>query len=124
VILTFFGAFPKSAHVVAQYSFEDSTQRWAGFYGASVEVTTAAAKSGTQSLLTTTNSNGTGGPGVVLTGLLLPGATYQISGYLMLTSGEAATSANFTMKSTDAACSGGTCYDTIGNCQLPATDSG
>ena len=123
-ILTFFGAYPTSAQVVAQYNFESGTQGWTGFNGASVQVTSAAAESGTQSLLTTTNSSGAGGPSVVLTGLLLPGATYQISGYVMLTSGEAATNANFTMKRTDTSCSGSTCYDTIGSYQVPVTDSG
>jgi endo-1,4-beta-xylanase len=118
------GAYSTSAQVVAQYDFESGVQGWTGFNGASVQVSTAAAQAGTQSLLTTTNSSGAGGPSITATGLLLPGATYQITGYVMLTGGEAATSANFTMKRTDTACSGGTCYDTIGNYQVPVSDTG
>jgi len=118
------GAFPASAQVVAQYDFESGAQGWTGFNGASVQVSVSAAQSGTQSLLTTTNSSGAGGPSITVTGLLLPGATYQISGYVLLTGGEAPTSANFTMKRTDTACSGGTCYDTIGNYQVPVADTG
>src|SRR5208337_3049827 len=93
------------------------------FYGASTPVTSTVADiSGTQSLLTSTSSTGTGGPSVALTGVLLPGATYQITAYVMLTSGEA--NANFTIQRSDPSCSGGTCYDTIGTYQVPVTDSG
>jgi endo-1,4-beta-xylanase len=124
VTLLLLGSLPARAQVVAQYSFETGTQGWTGFNGASVAVSTAAAESGAQSLLTTTNSSGAGGPSISVTSLLLPGATYQITGYVMLTNGETATSANFTMKRTDASCSGGTCYDTIGTYQVPVSDSG
>src|ERR1700736_27063 len=90
---------PVSAQVVAQYGFEDATARgWTSFNGASPPVnSTVAAHSGTQSLLTTTNSNGAGGPGIRLTNLV-PGASYQITGYVLLSSGEAATAANLTMQ--------------------------
>jgi endo-1,4-beta-xylanase len=123
-ILTFFAVPPAGAQVVAQYSFESGAQRWTGFFGAGVQVTSAATESGSQSLLTTTSSSGTGGPSVVLTGLLLPGATYQITGYVMLTSGETATDANFTSARSDPSCSGGTCYDTIGAYKVPVADTG
>jgi len=123
-VIALTGAQSTSAQVVAQYDFESGVQGWTGFNGATVQTSTAAAQAGTQSLLTTTNSSGAGGPSITVTGLLLPGATYQISGYVMLTGGEAATSANFTMKRTDTACSGGTCYDTIGNYQVPVADTG
>jgi len=123
-IIVLAGAHSTNAQVVAQYDFESGVQGWTGFNGASVQTSTAAAQSGTQSLLTTTNSSGAGGPSITVTSLLLPGATYQITGYVMLTGGEAATNANFTMKRTDTACSGGTCYDTIGNYQVPVSDSG
>lgn len=116
---------PMGAQVVAQYDFEDGTAMgWSSFNGASNPVnSTAAAYTGTHSLLTTTNGSGAGGPSVPMSSILLPGATYQITGYLMLTSGETATSANFTMKRSDPGCSGGTCYDTIGAYQVavPAT---
>ena len=115
---------PLRAQVVAQYSFENGTQGWSGFFNSTVQVSTAAAESGSQSLLATTNSSGQGGPSISLNTVLLPGATYTITGYVMLTNGEAATNANFTIARSDPACSGGTCYDTIGTYQVPVSDSG
>ncbi len=124
VLLVLFAPCAQS-QVVAQYDFEDGrTQGWVSFNGASAPVNTAAAAyTGTHSLLTSTGSTGSGGPSIQLTNLL-PGATYQITGYLMLTGGESAASANFTMKRSDPGCSGGTCYDTIGTYQVPVTASG
>ncbi|MBV9746133.1 MAG: endo-1,4-beta-xylanase, partial [Acidobacteriia bacterium] len=81
-------------------------------------------ESGTHSLLTTTGSSGAGGPGISLSSILQPGAKYTITGYVKLTSGEAATSANFTIRSTDPGCSGGTCYTTVGTYQVPVNASG
>lgn len=123
-LIALFGVSPASAQVVGQYDFENGTQGWTGFNGATVSVSTAAAQAGNQSLLTTTNSSGAGGPSIAATALLLPGAKYQITGWVRLTGGEAATSANFTMKRSDASCSGGTCYDTIGSYQVAVSDSG
>ncbi|MGA3201893.1 MAG: endo-1,4-beta-xylanase [Bryobacteraceae bacterium] len=124
--LALFGAGEANAQLVATYDFEDgTTQGWASFNGASTPTnTTAAAFSGTHSLLTTTGSGGQGGPSISMTSLLLPGAQYTVTGHVMLTSGEAATNANFTMKRTDPSCSGGTCFDTIGSFQVPVTASG
>ncbi len=115
---------PAGAQVAVQYDFEDGTaQGWGSFNNATAPAnSTAAAFTGTHSLLTTTNSSGAGGPGIVLTGLL-PGATYQITGQLRLTSGEPATTANFTVQRADPGCSGGTCYDTVGTYQVPLSDS-
>ena len=127
-LLTALGCIkPASAQVIAQYGFEDGTaQGWASFNGASTPVaTTAAAHSGTDSLLTTTNSSGAGGPGIQLSlSSLVPGATYQITGFVLLTPGEPATNANLTMRRDDPGCSGGTCYDTIGAFQVPVSASG
>ncbi|HTX06219.1 MAG TPA: endo-1,4-beta-xylanase [Steroidobacteraceae bacterium] len=117
---------------VAQYTFGDGTaDGWTAFYDASAPVYSAAATEdpGTGSLLTTVNytsSGGGGGPALQLTGLV-PGATYTITGYVMLTAGEAASDANFTIQRQDAqdsACSGGTCYDTVGQYQVPVSASG
>ena len=117
---------------VAQYTFGDGTaDGWTAFYDASAPVYSAAATEdpGTGSLLTTVNytsSGGGGGPALQLTGLV-PGATYTITGYVMLTSGEAASDANFTIQRQDAqdsACSGGTCYDTVGQYQVPVSATG
>jgi endo-1,4-beta-xylanase len=125
LLLTLLCPAPAAAQVVATYGFEDgTTQGWSSFDNAGTPVnTTAAAHTGTQSLLTATNSTGTGGPGVKLTNLV-PGASYQITGYILLTPGEAATNANLTMMRTDPGCSGGTCFDTIGTFQVPVSDSG
>ena len=115
-----------TAQVVAQYGFEDSTpQGWLSFNNASTPVnSTAAAHSGAQSLLTTTNSTGgSSGPSLKLTNLV-PGASYTITGFVQLTGGEAATAANFTVMRSDPGCSGGTCFDTVGAFQVPVSDSG
>ncbi|MGB6194134.1 MAG: carbohydrate binding domain-containing protein, partial [Terracidiphilus sp.] len=124
--LTFACAAAVNAQTVATYSFEDGTaQGWTSFNGASAPVaTTAAAYDGSHSLLTTTSTAGAGGPSIPLTGVLQAGAKYTITGYVMLTSGESASNADFTIKRSDPSCSGGTCYDTIGTYQVPVADSG
>ena len=121
-----FGVSPASAQVVATYDFEDgTTQGWVSFYNASTPVnTTAAAYTGTHSLLTTTSSTGTGGPSISLNSVLLPGAKYTITGWVELTGGESSANANFTIARSDPSCSGGTCYDTIGAYQVAVTDTG
>jgi len=129
-------ALPASAQTlpqqVADYTFADGgVDGWTSFYDASAPTYSAAATEdpGTGSLLTTVNytsSGGGGGPALQLTGLV-PGATYTITGYVMLTSGEAASVANFTVQRQDAqdsACSGGTCYDTVGTYQVPVSATG
>ncbi len=117
---------PASAQVVATYGFEDGTaDGWTSFNNASTPVaSSAAAEAGSFSLLTTTSSSGAGGPSILLSGVLVPGAKYTITGYVMLTSGESATTADFTMKRADPSCSQGTCYDTIGTYQVPVTATG
>ncbi len=114
------------AQTVATYSFEDGTaDGWTSFNGATTPVASnAAAYAGSYSLLTTTGATGAGGPSIALGSVLLAGAKYTITGYVMLTSGESASNANFTMKRSDASCSGGTCYDTIGTYQVPVTSTG
>jgi endo-1,4-beta-xylanase len=71
-----------NAQTVATYSFEDGmADGWASFNGASTPVaTTAAAYSGSYSLLTTTGSSGSGGPSIPLNSVLLAGAQYTITG--------------------------------------------
>jgi endo-1,4-beta-xylanase len=116
---------PAGAQVAVQYDFEDGTaQGWSSFNGASAPAnSTAVAFTGTHSLLTTTNSGGaSSGPSILLSGLV-PGATYTITGQVMLTTGEAATNANFTVMRQDPGCSGGTCFDTVGAFQVPVSDS-
>jgi endo-1,4-beta-xylanase len=111
---------------VATYSFEDgAADGWTSFNGATTPVATnAAAYTGSYSLLTTTGSGGAGGPSIPMSSVLQAGATYTITGYVMLTSGETSSNANFTIKRSDPSCSGGTCYDTIGAYQVAVSDSG
>jgi len=114
---------------IAQYTFADGTaDGWTAFFDASAPAYSAAATEdpGTGSLLTTVNytsSGGGGGPALQLTNLI-PGATYTITGYVMLTPGETASDTNFTIQRQDPGCSGGTCYDTIGAYQVPVTATG
>ena len=114
------------AQTVATYSFEDGTaDGWSSFNGATTPVATnAAAYAGAYSLLTSTGASGSGGPSIKLSSVLQAGATYTITGYVQLTNGEAASNANFTIARTDASCSGGTCYDTIGAYQVAVSSSG
>ena len=115
-----------SAQTVATYNFDDGTaDGWVSFYGATTPVaTTAAAYTGSYSLLTTTSPTGTGGPSISLNSVLLAGATYTITGWVELTPGESAQNANFTISRSDPTCSGGTCYDTIGAYTTQVTDPG
>jgi endo-1,4-beta-xylanase len=128
--LPLLSAGPARAQVVAAYTFADGTaDGWTSFNGASMPVASNAAAYGpsgsSYSLLTTTSSSGqSSGPSISLTRILLPGAQYTITGYVMLTSGEGATSANFTIERTDSSCTGGACYDTIGNYQVGVTATG
>jgi len=121
-----FGVKRIQAQTVATYSFEDGTaDGWSSFNGATTPVATnAAAYAGSYSLLTTTGATGAGGPSIKLNSVLQAGATYTITGYIQLTNGEAASNANFTIARTDASCSGGTCYDTIGAYQVSVSASG
>jgi endo-1,4-beta-xylanase len=115
-----------SAQTVASWGFEDGTaDGWTSFYNASTPVaTTAAAHSGTYSLSTTTSSTGTGGPSISLNTILQPGAKYTITGWVELANGQSASNVNFSIARTDASCSGGTCYGTLGAYETAVTDSG
>ncbi len=128
LVLTLTCTFTLNAQIVATYSFEDGTaDGWTSFNGASTPVASnLAADSGSFSLLTTTGSGGAGGPSINLGGVLQAGATYTITGFVMLTNGESATNANFTVKrsdTSDSSCSGGTCFDTVGAFKVPVTSS-
>src|SRR6202044_2168206 len=95
---------------IAQYTFADGTaDGWTAFFVASAPVYSAAATEdpGTGSLLTTVNyttSGGGSGPALQLTNLI-PGATYTITSYVMLTPGETASDCNFTIQRNDPGCS-------------------
>ncbi len=126
VAITLLCAATLHAQTVATYNFDDGTaDGWTSFNGASTPIASnAAAYTGSYSLLTTTSPTGAGGPSISLNGILLPGATYTITGYVELTSGESSTNANFTMKRSDPSCSNGACYDTIGNYTVAVSASG
>ena len=125
-VLVFLCSNYLGAQTVATYSFEDGTaDGWTSFFGASTPAATnAAAYAGSYSLLTSTSSTGTGGPSLSLNSVLQAGAKYTITGYVMLTSGESAANANFSVKRSDPGCSGGTCYDTVGPYQVLVSSSG
>jgi endo-1,4-beta-xylanase len=125
-LITIFSAIDAHSQVVATYDFEGgSADGWTSFNGASTPVpTNVAAYTGSYSLLTTTGASGQGGPAVSLTSVLLAGAQYTITGYVMLTPGESPANANFTIKRNDPSCSGGTCYDTVGGYEIGVTPSG
>jgi endo-1,4-beta-xylanase len=125
-LLVLLGSASLRAQVVATYSFEDGTaDGWTSFNGASTPMATnAAAQSGSFSLLTTTGSGGAGGPSIPMNSVLLAGAKYTITGWVQLTGGESASNANFTIKRSDPSCSGGTCFDTVGNFEVAVTDTG
>ncbi len=114
-----------SAQTVGTYSFEDGTDGWSSFNGANVPVSSPAASyAGSHSLLITTSATGSGGPAISLNTVLQAGAKYTITGYIQLTGGEPAGNANFTISRSDASCSGGTCYDTVGAYETPVAGTG
>jgi endo-1,4-beta-xylanase len=126
VTIAMLGGVCLRAQTVATYDFEDGTaEGWGSFYGASTPVATnAAAYTGSYSLLTTTASTapaGHGGPSINLSSVLLPGATYTITGWVQLASGNPTGNANFSMVQVD---STGTNYITVGNYTVAVTDTG
>jgi endo-1,4-beta-xylanase len=129
VTIAMLGSGYLRAQTVATYNFDDGTaDGWVSFYGASTPVaSTAATYTGSYSLLTatapTTDSSGNahGGPSINLSSLLLPGATYTITGWVQLAAGNSSGNANFSMVQVD---SSGTNYKTIGNYEVAVTDSG
>ncbi len=113
-----------AAQVVATYDFEDGTaQGWGPFFNGTAANSTAKAFAGTHSLLVNTSSIGTGGADITETSLLLPGATYTITGWVQLAS-KASSNANFQMIRNDPTCSGGTCFDLVGPFMVAVTDTG
>jgi endo-1,4-beta-xylanase len=113
-----------AAQVVGQYDFEDgTTQGWTGFCGATVANSTDVAESGTHSLLVSGRTQNCAGPSLNVTSLLVPLATYQITGWVRLPASETGTDqANFTVIQVDS--SSGTNYITVGAYQTNVTSSG
>jgi endo-1,4-beta-xylanase len=124
VFLAISGISPAVAQVVATYDFEAGTQQgWTSFCGAALSNTTEAAESGSHSLKVTGRTQNCAGPSIQLVGVLVPKATYQITGWVRLTPGETSTdSANMTLQQVDS--SSGTSYVTVGNYTNNVTSSG
>ncbi len=124
--LLFLAASPAWSQTLASWGFEDNTaDGWTSFNGATTPVATnAAAHSGAYSLETTTGSTGAGGPAISLNGVILPGGTYSITGWVELGNGASTGNANFTVRRSDPSCSGGTCYDTVGAYEVAVTNTG
>ena len=118
------GSLRVSAQTILNSDFEDGTsQGWGSFCGATVTNSTAAAESGTHSLLVSGRTQNCAGPSIQLSSLLLPLATYQITGWVQLTSAEAGPDqANFTIQQVDS--SSGTNYITVGTFQTPVSNTG
>jgi len=88
-----------SAQVVTA-DFEDGPDGWGGFAGAQVAVSTAAANTGKQSLLTTNRSATYQGPAIDLTNALTPGQSYVFKIAVLLLNVPANNAASDTVKMT------------------------
>ncbi len=101
------------------YDFEDgTTQGWVPRGEASVNVATGVVHSGSYSLLTTDRKADWHGAIVNMLGLLEPGSTYEIGGYVRLAGGEPASRVIITMQRTPVG--GGTKYEWI----APSAENG
>lgn len=97
----FCGLFPLFGQTVVNDGFEDGTlQGWGPFGSVTLTNSTAAAHSGTHSLLTTNRTAGFMGPSLNVLPLLTPGATYQVTAWVRLVGGTPATQLNITVKRT------------------------
>jgi hypothetical protein len=90
------------AQTIVQNGFEDGTaQGWvARGTGLTLAAVTNAARTGTRSLRTTGRTQTWNGPSLDVRTLLTKGATYQISAYVRLVAGQAATDLVFTVERT------------------------
>ena len=98
--LTLGFAAAAAAQTVVQHGWEDGTlQGWAPFGGGVVLTnSTAAANSGSRSLLTTGRTAGFNGPSLEVGAVLAPGTNYQFTAFVRLAPGEAATEVRMTMR--------------------------
>lgn len=89
---------------VVQNGFESGAGNWTtqGDGNTKATVSSTTAHTGSQSLLTTGRSDTWMGPSLDLTNTLQKGATYQITGWVKLVSGETPSKLNFTVKRTPA----------------------
>jgi endo-1,4-beta-xylanase len=91
-----------AAQTVVQHGWEDGTlQGWAPFGGGVVLTnSTAAANTGSRSLLTTGRTAGFNGPSLEVGALLTPATIYQFTAFVRLAPGESATQVRMTMRRT------------------------
>lgn len=96
---------------VVQAGWEDGTLQGFGPFGnVTLTNSTAVARTGSRSLLTTGRTATFNGPSINLTGKLVPGATYQVTGWARLPAGTPATQVSFTVQRT---AGGSTSYDSV-----------
>ncbi|RZJ11418.1 MAG: hypothetical protein EOP39_06360 [Rubrivivax sp.] len=102
-----------SAQAQVNATWEDGTLQGFGPFG-SVTLTnsTAAARTGSRSLLTTGRTATYMGPSINLATKMVPGATYQITAWARLTAGTPATQVKLSMQRTQG---GTTSYDSVGS---------
>jgi len=101
---------------VVQSTWEDgSLQGWAPYGSVTLSNSTAAAHSGSNSLLTTGRTAGYMGPSLNLLGKLVPGATYQISAWVRLPVTSPQTAATQLKLSVKRTAGGTTSYDSVGS---------
>jgi endo-1,4-beta-xylanase len=112
-----------NAQTLVQNNWEDGTvQGWSPFGNVSLLNSVGAANSGTRSLLTTGRTAGYNGPGVNLAGLLVPGATYQVTVWARLLVTTPATPATQVSMTVQRTAGGSTTYDGVAS--ATANDSG
>ena len=90
---------PVSTSGISSTTFEDSTAGWSSF-GATIEISDAAALTGERSLLTKDRTANWHSPRLVLTGMMTVGETYTFNVWVKLAEGETGTS-QLTIKNTD-----------------------
>jgi endo-1,4-beta-xylanase len=105
-------AFPVAAQTVVSNDFEDGTlQGWIPRGGVALANSTDVAHGGTHSLLTTGRTVGYMGPSLNILGTLTKGATYQVTAWVRLVAGTAATQLKITVQRTPVG--GSAAYDTV-----------
>ena len=109
---------PSTVH---EAGFESGTQSWFGRGSAQVATSTAEARTGAQSLLTTGRTDTWHGPALNANGFM-PAGTYEVEAWVKLTAGSGTD--KVTLSSARTPTGGTTSYDTVGGYQVEVTDSG
>ena len=104
--------------VVYETGFEDGTGGWFGRGSATLEITTGTARTGAASLHVTGRDATWQGPGLNVSALLEPGATYDVEAWVRLPEGMPDDLITLTVQRTPAG--GDTAYDSVAY-QVPVT---